>query len=389
MDFLKNKRFLAIDLTHLSVDIFISQRSILLTFVAVTLGMDNAWLGLMTTLAIFFSGLSQPLFGWMADKIGGKKLIVGGLAWIIFCFTVMAFFPLTYAPALLIAANLGAGAFHPAGATEAMRIGKEDPQKRESLATSVFFLGGQLAFFIGPILGGLILETGGKNGYLWFLLFTIPILFWTNHVLKNGLHATKSLDSSKVESKGEIDQVGIIGAVLLFTVLATQAWSTQTIITFAPKYVAGLGESPKVYGAIAAIYMAGSTIGTLTGGYLADHWGGMKTIRTGMIFSVIPLFLTAIVPYGPYWFAIMFLSGIMLGLTFSTLILKGQKLIPSRGGLASGLILGFDFAAGAAAAILGGKIADSQGFQTLFILSAVVAAIGGLLSLFVRYANEK
>jgi len=389
VDFIKNKRFLAIDLTHLSVDIFISQRSILLTFVAITLGMDNAWLGLMTTLAIFFSGLSQPLFGWMADKIGGKRLIVGGLAWIILCFTVMVFMPLSFTPALLIVANLGAGAFHPAAATEAIRIGKEDPQKRESLATSVFFLGGQLAFFIGPILGGLFLESGGTNGYLWLILLTLPVLFWTNHVLKDGLHPTKSLDSSKVESKGEIDQVGIFGAVLLFVVLATQAWSTQTIITFAPKYVAGLGESPKVYGAIAAIYMAGSTIGTLTGGYLADHWGGMKTIRFGMILSFIPLFLAAMVPYGPYWFAIMFLSGLMLGLTFSTLILKGQKLIPSRGGLASGLILGYDFAAGAAAAILGGKIADSLGFQELFILGAIIAGIGGILSIFIQYPNEK
>jgi FSR family fosmidomycin resistance protein-like MFS transporter len=389
VDFLKNKRFLAIDLTHLSVDIFISQRSILLTFVAVTLGKDNAWLGLMTTLAIFFSGLSQPFFGWLSDRIGGRILIVGGLAWIILCFSVMAFLPLAYAPAMLIAANLGAGAFHPAGAAQSIQIGREDPQKREALATSIFFLGGQLAFFIGPLLGGLLLDSSGKNGYLWFLVFTLPVLFWTNHILKEGPKHTHNHVASPVESQGEIAKVGVIGAILVFVVLATQAWSQQTVITYAPKYVAGLGEPAKVYGAIAAIYMAGSTIGTLTGGYLADNWGGMRTIRTGMLLSILPLLLAAYVPYGTGWFVIMFFAGLFLGLTFSTLILKGQKLIPSRGGLASGLILGYDFAAGAAAAILGGKIADAQGFQVLFTIGAVVAACGAVLSLFIHYANEK
>ncbi len=389
MDFLKNKRFLAIDLTHLSVDIFISQRSILLTFIAVTLGKDNAWLGLVTTMAIFFSGLSQPFFGWLSDRVGSKKLIIGGLGWIMLCFTIMAFLPIELTPVLLIAANLGAGAFHPAGATQAIQIGKEDPQKRESLATSVFFLGGQLAFFIGPLLGGLLLDSKGKSGYLWFLVFTLPVIFWANHVLKESPKQVHKQDSSRVESQGEISQVGIIGAILVFLVLATQAWSQQTVITYAPKYVAGLGEPAMVYGAIAAIYMAGSTIGTLGGGYLADNWGGMRTIRAGMVLSVLPLFLAAYVPYGTGWFVIMFLSGLFLGMTFSTLILKGQKLIPSRGGLASGLILGYDFAAGAAAAIIGGKIADTMGFQTLFTLGAVVAAVGAVLSLFIRYKNEK
>ena len=388
MDFLNNKRFLAIDLTHLSVDIFISQRSILLTFIAITLGKDNAWLGVMTTLAIFFSGLSQPIFGWMADRVGGKRLIVGGLAWIILCFTVMAFLPLTYTPAILIAANLGAGAFHPAGANESIKIGKADPKKRETLATSIFFLGGQLAFFIGPLLGGLILDSSGKNGYLWLLCFTLPVLFWTNHVLKDDPKPARAQSTAKLESRSEIAQVGMVGAVLVFLVLATQAWAQQTVITYVPKYVAGLGESARVYGAIAAVYMAGSTIGTLSGGYLADNWGGMKTIRTGMVLSIFPLFLAAYVPFGTLWFVIMFFAGLFLGMTFSTLILKGQKLIPSRGGLASGLILGYDFAAGAAAAILGGKIADSQGFQVLFTVGAAVAAVGALLSLFVHYGNE-
>jgi FSR family fosmidomycin resistance protein-like MFS transporter len=389
VDFLKNKQFLAIDLTHLSIDIFISQRSILLTFIAITLGMDNAWLGVATTMAIFFSGLSQPFFGWLGDKIGGKILIVGGLAWIMLCFTVMAFLPLDYAPALLIAANLGAGAFHPAGAAESIQIGREDPQKRESLATSVFFLGGQLAFFIGPILGGIILDSSGKNGYLWFLALAIPVIFWTNHVLKDGARPRQNLETSKLQSKDEIAKVGILGAILIFIVLATQSWAQQTIITFAPKYVAGLNEPAKIYGMIAAIYMAGSTIGTLSGGYLAHNWGGMKTIRTGMFLSVLPLLLSALIPYGAFWFIIMFLAGLFLGLTFSTLILKGQKLIPSQGGLASGLILGFDFAAGAAAAILGGKIADSQGFQFLFTLAAAIAALGAILSLFVHYSKDR
>ena len=76
---------------------------------------------------------------------------------------MMAFLPIAFTPGMLIAANLGAGAFHPAGATQAIQIGREDPQKRESLATSIFFLGGQLAFFIGPLLGGLLLDSKEKR----------------------------------------------------------------------------------------------------------------------------------------------------------------------------------------------------------------------------------
>ena len=55
-------------------------------------------------------------------------------------------------------------------------------------------------------------------------------------------------------------------------------------------------------------------------------------------------------------------------------------MIPSGMAMASGLILGFMFASGAAGALLSGYFADLWGFPTMFALTAVIALIGAGLT---------
>ncbi|MCJ7568938.1 MAG: hypothetical protein MUO58_15530 [Anaerolineales bacterium] len=81
-----------------------------------------------------------------------------------------------------------------------------------------------------------------------------------------------------------------------------------------------------------------------------------------------------------FWI-LSFLGGGLIGASHSIIVLLAQRRMPQRMGAASGLVLGFTFAAGAIGTLISGVIADLYGFKLLFILLAVFTLIAAGMSL--------
>lgn len=386
MSFFRNKQFLVVVLSHLMVDIYVSQRAVLLAFIALSLGLSNTWLGVVTTAAMLVAGLGQPFFGWLSDRIDYRWLVVGGLIWLVAGFSLAAVVPLSMAPFFIIIANLGSGAYHPAGNMQATIIGREDPLHRESLAASLFFSFGQVAAFIGPIVGGAFLDTIGRTGLLFLSIPAGVLTIFNLLVFRGGSkktvthHATESLPE---EGKAE-PAVGAMAIAALFFFMAFQTWSQTNITTFIPKALGDMGQPAAIYGLMTALFTGGSAIGNVLGGSLADRMGRKKLLLGSMLLSVIPIALIAALPYSWLWYVLIPLCGLTTGAGFGVMVSMTQRQLPLKMGVASGLVLGFVFVAGASGAYISGIVADAAGFSVVFYLSAAIALLAFLAGLAIK-----
>ena len=369
----------SIALGHFVVDLLNGQRSLLLAYLSVLMGLSNYGLGIMTSAYVISSALSQPIFGYIADRFGARWVAAGGILWMGTFFSLALFFPGWTALGFLILASISSGAFHPAGAMEATMAGRHRMNGREATSSGLFFLFGQMGGGLGPMLGGPLLQLWGMPGLLLLTVLTFPIGGFASQALR---FLPKPIPHSEKKSTGKI--VITTAMLLMIGISSFLSWSQSNITAYMPRYLVQFNLSPSVYGLIIGLFTAGSAIGCMIGGQLADRFNRKSVIVGSLVLAAIPLAFMAAVGYSPWLYPLMFLSGLLTGGPFSVIIVQAQKVIPSGMGLASGLIMGFVFSAGAIGTMFSGKLADVWGYQAVFYMTALIALTGGLMGLFLK-----
>ncbi|HMD90778.1 MAG TPA: MFS transporter [Anaerolineaceae bacterium] len=378
-----DRRFSPIVLSHFIIDLMNVQTPILLTFLSGSLGLTNGLLGLFNSIFQLTGSLSQPIFGYLTDRIGVRRMVVSSVLWMGSFFTLALVVPGWPALIFLIISALGSGAFHPAGASQATTVGRNLMAGRETTSASIFFTFGQLGYFIGPLIGGILLTTWSKSGLLILsvlALITSGIDVWQFQV---DVLPVSVIKGSAAKLSNNFKQIGWLGLTALIVVAAFQSWIFQTVLAFLPKYLSDLGEPASIYGLIAAFFMGGTTFGNLLGGNLADRVGKRWVVIFGMGLSTLPLFLIPQTAASSLlMYPLVFLAGLFNGTVNSISIVLAQKLIPGGLGLASGLAMGFIFSAGGIGILASGALADRLGLISVFYLCTILAVTGAIMGIF-------
>jgi FSR family fosmidomycin resistance protein-like MFS transporter len=372
--------FSSVALSHMIVDVLNGQRSVLFTYLSGPLNLSNASLGLVSTIYLVGASLIQPVFGYLADRFGARSIIAGGVLWMGVFFTLALVYPGPASLVLLVIASLGSGAFHPAGAMQATLRGRTYLSGKEATAASYFFLFGQLGFFFGPLIGGPLLQHYGTHGLVGVSLFTLPVGLFAALRLGNA-HTYPALQSHTGDQTTSILRPAAYAILAFALVAALQAWTQQNVITFVPKYLSDLGQSPGLYGTITALFMGGSAIGNVLGGILADRYGKRHLVFATLGLSALPLYILPDAGPTAWIFLAMPLAGALTGASFSSIVTLAQRLIPAGMALASGTILGFMFSSGALGTFLSGHLADLWGFPPVFHFTGILALVGAALAL--------
>ncbi len=338
--------------------------------------------GLVAALGVA-STVVQPLFGFYADRVSKPWLMLIGL---IIAGFGLAITGLTENYWLIFAAvaisGIGVAAYHP----EAARLVHKAAGEKKATAMSVFGVGGQLGFAVGPALTIAAVTLVGLKGTL---VLAIPVLLMAIFL---GIELGKFTAQQRIPQAGKSQAAPptVHDAWVPFGFLTAVGICRSIIFyglnTFIPLYwIYILNQSKAAGGTALSIMFAAGVVGTLIGGRLADQYGYKKMIMIGYAALLPFLFAFVSIPSVNIAMILLIPIGLVLLSTYSPIVVLGQKYLPNHIGLASGITLGVAVSAGGVVAPVFGWIADQYGIQASLTGIVVFSLLAIILSLPLRH----
>lgn len=323
------------------------------------------------------SSIMQPLLGYYADCTERNWLmpvgvLVAGLG--VALAGILPSYPLILASVAL--SGLGVAAFHPYAASLANSMS----ENKKAMGMSYFAVGGNAGFALGPILATAVLFFWGLKGTL--ALITLPAIMAVILFREfKGKTCQATVNKHTRNTAGYLqDQwfpfLRLTGAVTFRSVMF------YGLNTFLPLYwINVLHQSKEVGSSALSLLFASGVAGTLIGGKLADKYGFRFVVISGFSLLIPVLYIFNFVT-NPYLAAALLIPmGLSLFAPFSPMIVLGQKYLPNRVGLASGITLGLAVSIGGLAAPALGWAADIYGLKWALFVLAFLPVLATLLSL--------
>ncbi len=305
--------------------------------------------------ATISSSVIQPLFGHMSDRLSLPWLMplgpaLGGLG--IALVGLAPSYGLVFAAILL--SGVGVAAFHPEGS----RFANYVSGARRASGMSLFSVGGNLGFALGPVLVTPAVLAFGLHGTLVVLVPTWVMAAVLVHELPRLKRFRSDVVGGRVQRSDTHEAWGPF--TILAGVIAVRSFIYFGLVTFMSLYYIHVLHAGKALGSVALSAMLfGGAGGTLIGGPLADRFG-RRTVLIGSMLALPPL-VVGLLLSGPV-LGVVFaaLTGAATIATFAVTIVMGQELLPGRLGLSAGVTIGLSIGLGGVGAPLLGLLADAH-----------------------------
>jgi len=358
---MKYKYVALLSIGHLVTDINQGALPALLPFFITAHGLSyTAAAGIVFALNMS-STVIQPLFGHAADRFSKPWLLPAGL---IMAGSGLALTGISsnyaWIVVLSVVSGVGIAAYHPEAARRVHFLAGD----RSGTAMSLFGVGGTLGFACGPIIATSAMLYWGINGTL--------ILFVPVSVMALVMATQLSRVAGPETSPGPLKTAGKRAAlqdewlpfIRLTLIIIGRAVIFYGLNTFIPLYWIHVLHESKAAGGIAlAVFATTGVLGNLLGGNLADRIGHKKVIL--LAFLSLAVFFPCLVWVDNVRIAMFLLVPISLTLSgvYSPTIVLGQRYLPNRIGLSSGVTIGIAISIGGGATPVIGKIADIYGIR--------------------------
>lgn len=350
---------------HLFTDVGQGSIPALLPFLISRDHLNYASASALILAATISSSVIQPLFGHVSDRRSLPWLMpigpaLGGLG--VALVGIAPSYGLTFAAVLL--SGLGVAAFHPEGS----RFANYVSGSRRSSGMSLFSVGGNVGFALGPVLVTPLVLAFGLEGTLLLIVPTSLMAL----VLAFELPRLKGFRADLVGGRVQRSRAHAAWGpfAVLGVVIALRSFVYFGLVTFIPLYyIHDLHTSKAFASAALTAMLVGGALGTLIGGPLADRFGRRAVLRASMI--LLPPLIVCFLISGPE-LAMVFaaLAGAVTIATFAVTIVMGQEYLPGRIGVASGVTIGLSIGLGGVGAPLLGLLADASGLRAVFELIA-------------------
>lgn len=359
---------------HMATDLASGALPALLPYFKERFDLSYTLAALLILASTVSSSIIQPLFGHWSD--GRRKMAwllpsgigVAGIA--IAVGTVMPSYWLLLL--FVVISGLGVAAYHP----EASKCASFAAGDRRATGMSLFSVGGNIGYGLGPVIAVPLVEWLGMEGGL---LIAVPTTIVALLLLRRLPHLSALATGSRARAarEGENDRRAM---VTLLSVITLRSVGVFSLITFVPLYVVEQGHS-KEYGShlLAALLLTGG-VGTLLAGPVADRVGKRPVL---VVTTVLCAGFTAVfVGVGGLLGAVALAGvGLCTIATYGVTTLMGQEYMPKNIGMASGLSIGLSIGLGGVAAVILGAVADGIDLHTALWVSVAAPIVGALLAL--------
>lgn len=362
--------------THTIDDLYQGAVPALLPFLAIERHYTYAGLTGLTLAATFLSSAVQPAFGVITDRHRLGWLIAAGL-FVAGIGVGLSGLGDSYAITWLAIALSGVGvaAYHPEATRTARGVAGSSTQ-----AMSWFSVGGNVGIALGPVVVTPVLLVTGLRG--------TPLLALPAAAMAALLAARRpwrrahAAGQARAAGTGSGDHAGQPrrddwrSFARLTAVVTARSIAYFGVASLLALFVIRRFHEPTAVGSAAlTVFVAAGAVGSLTGGWLADRWRRLATVRLGYACAIPALVALAAAPDVAVAFCAAIVSGLALFLPFAVQVTLGQDYLPNRIGTASGVTLGLAISIGGLAAPLFGFLADRYGLAAALAALAVLPVI--------------
>lgn len=332
---------------------------------------------LMMTLSLAAS-LAQPLLGHLADRRGRRALVVlGPIASAVFLSMIGLASSFTVLLVLLALGGLGSAAFHPPGASIAVRA---QEGRGSGMRHAVFSFGGAMGYAVGPLAAVGLVAVVGFDGMWVAMLPTVVLALVLGSVLPGGVAAGGEAGPPPSIRKVASLLGGPLG--LVFGISAASAFVQRLFLTMDPIVVAAAGGSETSGAVILSAYLGGQAAGTLLGGFLADRVDRRRLLAALAAVSAPAHVVAFLLPDGGVAsLSAAALAGMVNQAILPAVVVIALELAPRSTALAGGIVMGLAWATGSVGVLGAGILGDLVGAQTGAVILSPVVLVGTWLAL--------
>ncbi|HEY3218010.1 MAG TPA: MFS transporter [Candidatus Limnocylindria bacterium] len=361
-----SRRALLVSLSaaHFAHHVTNSLLSALLPFIRDGFALSNTQAGFAVTAYTIASGLTNAPLGLLADRVGARRVIVGGLV-LIGLSSIAIGLSGSYWALLLGLAIMGvaSGTYHaPASAL----LAETFTFARRGVALGTHTTAGHLAFFAAPLVAGTLALLGTwRLPYVAFAIAPIACALLVLRVAPAGMRehsrhrwlATFSDIANVARSVGSLVSFSIAAQVLLSASLAFLTLYLVDARGISPAIAAALFGVPQLAGLFAAPLS----------GVLSDRFGRPAVLMTGLIGSGPAMWLLVSLPVELTVIPLLLVGACMSFRATATEVLIIDNTPPARRSTVLGTYYLVNQPVGGVAAPMFGAVADAAGIGNAFL----------------------
>ncbi|WP_082024888.1 MFS transporter [Necropsobacter massiliensis] len=330
------------------------------------------------------ASVTQPLFGYLADKRSMPWLIPLGMLLSGCCIAAMGFVH-SYQNLFIFAmiAGIGSALFHPEGA----RLVNRMSGKQKGKAMGIFAVGGNAGFAIGPMLAGLAYIFNEHTLSLFALTNSLIalILFLQLPKLTGVKHSNNKKVNLAAELKNDWQSFSKLSVIIF-----VRATNFTVLNAFIPIYwISVLHQKETDANLALTLFLSVGVLITFLGGLLSDRLGYVRVIRYAYVIFLPTIFIFT--QSETLWLSLLLLIPLGLGVftQYSPIVVLGQTYLAKSVGFAAGITLGLGITMGGVFSPIVGWLADHYGIQLALQTLCVLSLFGLAFSYWLKSGQEK
>jgi MFS transporter, FSR family, fosmidomycin resistance protein len=318
-----------------------------------------AWCqGVLAFIWYLTSSIAQPVVGAHSDRHGRWWYLPASVALTAIAVSfAAAATSIGVLAACVVAGGIGSAVMHP----EAGRYSSLLGGSRRASAISIFQIGGQIGYGLGPLVAAALLANGGLASVAAMAVPGIVAALAVGVVLPGfARSADAAAPRRTAAADGPAPRVDRVAIGLLVASTSLRYLTGASFAYYLPNLLIARGLSLTATGAVVTAFLIAAAIGLYAGGATADRYGPARVATVGLVLAVPPLLL-ALGSHGALTVAALLVGSVLLSVQNAPGVALAQTLLPRNLGTALGLMNGVAFGIGSAGVALIGVIVTRYG----------------------------